>query len=284
MRLLIFILLTLMMVKGQTITIAAAGDIACTAQAAVTASECQMMATSDLILKENVEAVLILGDLQYPDGALSDFESSYDLSWGRLKRITYPSPGNHEYHTNNAQGYFDYFDTVADQAYYSFILGNWHILSLNSNCDEVACDEDSEQLQWLESELKSHTNVCTLAFWHHPRFSSGPHGDSKAMTPFWNVLYNYKTDVILSGHDHLYERFPRQDWDGQDDPMGPRQFVVGTGGKQHYKVMNLFPQSELVYNKQFGVLFLTLEPTSYSWRFVTIDGEVIDQGQEACVR
>jgi hypothetical protein len=287
MRFVIYIFLILITAKAQSITIAAAGDIACTAQDEVTKSECQMMATSDLILKEKAAAVLALGDLQYPNGELSDFQSSYDLSWGGLKSITYPTPGNHEYYTKDAQGYFDYFGEVAGdrrKGYYSLILGTWHILSLNSNCDVVACDEESKQLQWLESELKSHTNVCTLAFWHRPRFSSGPHGDSEAMIPFWNILYNYKADVILSGHDHLYERFPRQTWDGKDDPTGPRQFVSGLGGKQSYQIMNPFPQSEKVYNQQFGVLFLTLEPLSYSWRFVTIDGEVIDEGKEDCIR
>ena len=170
------LLLTLCLSRAQTITIAAAGDIACTAEAEMTSSDCHMLETSDLILPEQVSAVLALGDLQYPDGALSDFQSSYDKTWGRFKDITYPSPGNHEYHTENATGYFDYFGAVAgnpSKGYYSIILGSWHILSLNSNCEFVACDENSEQVAWLESELKNRRNVCTLAFWHHPRFSSG---------------------------------------------------------------------------------------------------------------
>ncbi len=281
-----FLLFTFCFPRAQ-VTIAAAGDIACTAQAEVTPSDCHMLETSELILQNNVSAVLALGDMQYPDGALSDFQSSYEKTWGRFKDMTYPSPGNHEYHTENAAGYFDYFGVVAgerDKGYYSFTLGTWHIISLNSNCDDVACDENSEQVAWLESELKSRSNVCTLAFWHHPRFSSGPHGNSEKMIPFWNTLQTYKADVVLTGHDHLYERFARKDSDGSDNPNGIRQFVVGTGGKQRYRVMIFFPQSELVYNQQFGALFLTLEPTSYSWQFITINGEVIDQGQEDCIR
>ena len=273
-------------IKAQTVTIAAAGDIACVAQETIAKTYCQMLATSDLILNEGVQAVLALGDLQYPAGDLSDFQNSYDLSWGRFKDITYPVAGNHEYHTENAQGYFDYFGALAgdpSKGYYSFDLGSWHMVALNSNCDAVDCDESSEQVKWLESDLALHPSTCTLAFWHHPRFSSGPHGNNNRSTAFWNTLQNHKADVILTGHDHLYERFASKSSDGAVDPKGIRQFVVGTGGKQLYAILNLFPKSEKIYNKNLGVLFLTLEPTSYSWRFVNIAGEVIDAGQEKCV-
>jgi acid phosphatase type 7 len=273
-------------IQAQTVTLAAAGDVACITKEALSETRCQMVATSDLILKEHVQAVLALGDLQYPSGTLSDFQSSYGLSWGRFKDITYPVAGNHEYRTENAQGYFDYFGIVAGdktKGYYSFDLGAWHLLALNSNCNDVSCDEGSEQVKWLEADLASHPTLCTLAFWHHPRFSSGPHGNSDRSIAFWNSLQNHKADLILTGHDHLYERFASRSSDGTLDPNGIRQFVVGTGGKQLYAILNLFPQSEKVYNKNFGILFLNLEPASYSWRFVTTTGEVIDAGQEKCV-
>lgn len=283
MKLTLCLLLCFTLNVQAQVTIAAAGDIACHKD---DMAGCRTLETSELILQQPVTAVLALGDLQYPKGTLRDFMESYDQSWGRFKTITYPTPGNHDYYTKNAQGYFDYLGERAgdpQKGYYSVTIGTWHIISLNSNCDVVACNEHSEQLRWLEQELIKHRNVCTLAFWHHPRFSSGLHGDSAKMIPFWNLLYNYKADVVLSAHDHMYERFARKSWDGKPDPMGPRQFVVGTGGKHLYKLASWFPQSEFLDNKHFGVLFLTLEPTRYTWRFITIEGEVLDQGEEACV-
>jgi acid phosphatase type 7 len=270
---------------SQDITVAAAGDIACPPGKEVTSESCQMMATSELILNANVKAVLALGDSQYPDGKLSDFEKSYDLSWGRFKDKTYPAIGNHEY-VNLGEGYFAYFGAVASegsQGYYSFDLGAWHIISLNSNCWAVGgCSENSPQGQWLKSDLEAHPSQCTLAFWHHPRFNSGKHGDNVEVTSFWNLLVNAKAEIVLNGHDHLYERFAPQLGDGTASENGIRQFTVGMGGRVLYRLERETPNQEFANDRNFGVLFLTLKENSYAWEFKTITGEVLDAGEGIC--
>ncbi len=270
---------------AQDITVAAAGDIACPPGKEVTSETCQMLATSELIVKTNVDAVLALGDLQYPGGALADFESSYALSWGRFKAKTFPAIGNHEYGSLGI-GYFDYFGEVAgarDKSYYSFNLGAWHLVALNSNCWAVGgCNETSSQGTWLQSDLTAHPTECTLAFWHHPRFSSGLHGDNNHVIGLWDVLAQHNADIILNGHDHLYERFALQDSDGTATPAGLRQFTVGTGGMVLYRVEKDTPNREFVTDRDFGVLFLTLRESSYAWKFVNIAGETLDAGEGAC--
>jgi acid phosphatase type 7 len=272
-------------VVAQDVIIAAAGDIACPLGGEPTSESCQMMATSELILNEDVDAVLVLGDIQYPGGALSDFQASYDLSWGRFKDKTYPAIGNHEYGTLG-QGYFDYFGAVAGErtkGYYSFDLGAWHLVSLNSNCWVIGgCGEDSAQGTWLEADLAAHTNKCTLAFWHHPRFSSGPHGDDPNVTGLWNILAQHEADLILNGHDHIYERFAPQLSDGSSSENGIRQFTIGTGGRELYRVKKETPNREFVQDRSFGVLFLTLKKDGYTWEFKTIAGETLDAGEEVC--
>jgi acid phosphatase type 7 len=272
-------------VVAQDVIIAATGDIACPLGGEPTSESCQMMATSELILNEDVDAVLVLGDIQYPGGALSDFQASYDLSWGRFKDKTYPAIGNHEYGTLG-QGYFDYFGAVAGErtkGYYSFDLGAWHLVSLNSNCWVIGgCGEDSAQGTWLEADLAAHTNKCTLAFWHHPRFSSGPHGDDPNVTGLWNILAQHEADLILNGHDHIYERFAPQLSDGSSSENGIRQFTIGTGGRELYRVKKETPNREFVQDRSFGVLFLTLKKDGYTWEFKTIAGETLDAGEEVC--
>jgi acid phosphatase type 7 len=282
----IFLLILLIHVSfAQDVTIAAAGDIACRTGREATSESCQMTATSDLILTANVDAVLALGDLQYPGGALSDFEASYAPSWGRLKDKTFPAIGNHEY-GSLGQGYFDYFGAVAGErtkGYYSFDLGGWHLVSLNSNCWAVGgCAEDSAQGQWLKADLEIHPSQCALAFWHHPRFSSGPHGNDDDVAGFWNVLAQAKADIILNGHDHIYERFAPQFSDGTASPDGVRQFTVGTGGVELYRIEKETANREVVDDKNFGVLFLTLKKDSYIWKFENIAGETLDAGEEVC--
>ena len=207
--------------------VAAGGDIACDpassrfAGGAGTSSSCRQRATSDLMLGRPLSALLVLGDIQYEEGTLSAFQASYHPSWGRLNSIVRPVPGNHEYETPGAAGYFDYFNGPGVQngpggargkGYYSFDVANWHIIALNSNCTEAGgCEEGSAQNEWLEADLAAHPSTCTLAYWHHPRFSSGPHGNSTSVRPFWDDLYAAGADVVLNGHDHLYERFARQD-------------------------------------------------------------------------
>jgi acid phosphatase type 7 len=284
LRFLVFCLLASFSI-AQEVTIAAAGDISCTTGKAPGDESCRMMATSDLILNANVDAVLALGDLQYPDGTLYDFENSYALTWGRFKDKTYPAIGNHEY-GNLGQGYFAYFGERAgapDKGYYSFDLGTWHLVALNSNCWAVGgCTEDSPQGVWLREDLTAHANRCTLAFWHHPRFNSGKHGDNADTVGLWNILTERKAEVLLHGHSHIYERFAPQLSDGTPSADGLRQFIVGTGGVNLYRIEKETPNSEFTNDRNFGVLFMTLKEGSYDWKFVNIAGETLDAGEGIC--
>jgi acid phosphatase type 7 len=269
--------------------IAAAGDIACQPSELVTATVCHQQATSDLLMRLAPAAVLALGDVQYERGQLSNFENSYDRTWGRLKAITHPVVGNHEYLSDGGAGYFDYFGAAAgdpQKGYYSFDLGAWHLIALNSECSWVSggCGAGSPQERWLRADLAAHRNACTLAYWHQPRFSSGPHPSNPAYNAFWDDLYQAKADVVLVAHDHDYERFAPQDPNGQADPThGIREFVVGTGGKNHYQFNRAVPNSQVRNGDTFGVLALTLHPTSYSWRFIPEPGKTFtDSGSTTC--
>ncbi len=219
--------------------------------------------------------VFTLGDNAYSNGRDKEFNNCYDPTWGRHKARTRPSPGNHDYHTPGASGYFNYFGAAAGEAgkgYYSYDLSGWHIIVLNSECGEVGgCDHDSPQGQWLQADLAANPGICQLAYWHKPRFSSGLHGNYPAMQAFWELLYDAGVDVILNGHDHNYERFAPQDPNGVVDPEhGIRQFVVGTGGKSLRKFKRIQPNSEVTNNNTYGVLKLTLHSTSYDWTFIPI--------------
>ena len=194
-------------------------------------------ATADLIA--GIEGtVATFGDNAYPRGTAADFARCYDPSWGPFKDRTKPSPGNHEYETAGASGYFDYFGSAAGEpgkGYYAYDLGSWRVISLNSNCSSLVggCGPGSPQEQWLKAELAAHSNACTLAYWHHPRFSSGVHGDESFVAPFWDDLYQAGAEVVLNGHEHVYERFAPQNPSGQtDSAQGIRQFIVGTGGAE----------------------------------------------------
>jgi acid phosphatase type 7 len=274
--------------------IAAAGDIACDPADASfnggqgTASACRMKATSDLMLGLGLTAVLTLGDNQYENGTLAKYQASYDPSWGRLNAIVRPVPGNHEYLTAGAAGYFSYFGAAAGdpaQGYFSYDLGSWHLIALNSNCAAVGgCGAGSPQEQWLAADLAAHAGTCTLAYWHHPRFSSGPHGNDATSDAFWQTLYGAGADVVLNGHDHVYERFAPQSPAGAADPaQGIRQFTVGTGGKNLTGISVVRPNSEVRNASAFGVLEMTLHPNGYTWRFLSASGgAVLDQGASLC--
>jgi hypothetical protein len=241
-------------------------------------------ATSDLALQLDPSRVLMLGDGQYPDGSLADFRRYYGPTWGRLKRRTLPAPGNHEYRLPGAEGYFDYFGRRAGprgKGYYSADLGRWHLVALNSN---IGRGPGSAQATWLARDLAGNDSECVLAFWHHPRFSSGVrHGDDDSVDEFWRLLYAAKADVVLNGHEHNYERFGRQDPTARADSDGLREFVVGTGGNSHYPFGNAKPLSEKRITERYGVLQLALYTSSYEWRFVAADGEVLDSGgPEGC--
>ncbi|MGB8984286.1 MAG: DNRLRE domain-containing protein [Anaerolineales bacterium] len=274
--------------------IAAAGDIACDPTSGSfnggngTATSCRQKAVSDLLVGQNYAAVLALGDIQYEDGAPSKYYQSYDLSWGRVKNITLPVVGNHEYNTAGASGYFSYFGAAAGdptKGYYSYDIGAWHIIALNSNCSQVGgCGLGSPQELWLKADLAAHPSMCTLAYWHHPRFSSGQHGSNTSYDAFWKDLYAAGAELVLNGHDHNYERFAPQNPGAAADPNGIQEFVVGTGGKNHYAFSTIRANSVVRNSDTYGVLKLTLHATSYDWQFVPEAGKTFtDSGTRNCV-
>ncbi len=281
-------------VGGDAPVIAAAGDIACDPRdpdynrGDGTPMACRMKATSDLLEGLPLTAVLALGDNQYNHGTVHAYRQSYNRTWGRVKSITHPVPGNHEYDTPGAAGYFANFGDAAGDAargYYSFDIGNWHIIALNSNCTEVGgCGPESPQAQWLFNDLNAlPPGMCKLAYWHHPRFSSGPHGNDSNYDAFWRDLYRFRADIILVGHDHVYERFAPQDPDAVPSTVGIRQFIIGTGGAVHYEFRTIQPNSEIRNSDTFGVLVLTLHPRAYDWQFIPEAGKTFtDSGLGSC--
>jgi len=278
------------------VTVAAGGDVACDPDdpnyrnGVGTATACRQQYTSDLLVNGGYDAVLALGDLQYNSGSLSDFNAVYDPTWGRVKSITYPVVGNHEYGQSGASGYFDYFGSRAGErgkGYYSFNLGAWHIIAINSNCSLISggCGTNSPQEQWLKADLAAHPADCTLAMWHHARWSSGHDGDNTFMQAMWADLVAADAEIVLSGHSHDYERFAPQDANGNlDASSGVRQFVVGTGGAFFTGFgSTIDPNSQTHQNNTFGVLKLTLRPDAYDWRFVPEAGKSYsDSGTTAC--
>ena len=274
--------------------IASAGDIACDD---VGTTRCRQIATSDLILEGNYDAVLTLGDHQYECGSSSEFALGYEPSWGRVKSITRPSVGNHEYFTTGgidcdttgtAADYFDYFGAAAgspSEGWYSYDLGDWHLISLNSNCSKIGgCGAGSPQEEWLRADLAANPTACTAAYWHDPRWSSGAaHGSNTATAALVDALYEYGVDLILAGHDHHYERFAPQAPDGTADPQyGIREFVVGTGGFSVRPLGAIEANSEFQWNTEFGILELTLGSGSYDWAFLTESGTTPDSGSAPC--
>jgi hypothetical protein len=255
---------------------------------------CMHMQTAALVRQLKPAALLLLGDIQYENGSTVDFQSYYEPAFGELKSITYPVPGNHEYFTPGAAGYFDYFNGAgADsgragrrgRGYYSFDVGAWHIVALNSNCAEIGgCGSRSPQATWLRADLQANRAKCTLAFSHSPRFSSGEHGNDELLRDLWQIMHESGVDVVLSGHDHTYERFAPQDAIGRGDAKrGIRAFVVGTGGKGLGRFVRARPNSEVRANSSIGVLTLTLRPENYSWQFRAIaDLPLDDSGDGSC--
>jgi len=232
--------------------------------------------------------VYTLGDNAYPSGDAKDY-ACYDQSWGRQKGRTRPAVGNHDYLTPGAAGYFDYFGPAAgdrDKGYYSYDLGAWHVVVLNSNCSDVAggCGAGSAQELWLEADLAAHPAPCTVAYLHHPLFSTGEHGGYTSVRGLWDTLYAGGVELVLNGHAHGYERFAPQRPDGQSDPaFGIREIVAGTGGQSHTVYSAALPNTEVRNGDTFGVLKLTLSPGGYSWTFVPVAGATFtDRGQGSC--
>jgi hypothetical protein len=274
-------------------TVTAVGDIACDPNDASfnggegTATRCRQKHTAALV---DTDYVLALGDLQYENATLSKFMASYHPSWGLFKDVTYPTPGNHEYDTTGAAGYFDYFGARAGSpstGRYAFDIGEWHVVSLNSNCSEVDC---AAQAVWLRADLEANrvrtadTNRCTLAFWHHPHVTDGPdHSDEDGSTaPLWDALVADGAEIVLSGNDHNYQRFAPMLSDKTPHPNGLTQFIAGAGGK--FVDPNGPGSKALVRNgTDFGVLKLTLRADGYDWRYVTEKSSVpYDSGSAQC--
>ncbi|HEV2103004.1 MAG TPA: metallophosphoesterase [Candidatus Acidoferrum sp.] len=240
------------------------------------------------LLEANPGTVMALGDLAYPNGAPEDFKC-YDKTWGRVKDRTRPAVGNHEFHSAGASYYFQYFGAAAGDpktGYYSYDLGSWHIIVLNSECGEVGgCGAGSPEEKWLRADLTAHPTGCTLAYFHKPRFSSGlNHGNDPEVGAFWQALYDFNAELILNGHDHDYERFAPQDPNGNaDSRRGIREFVVGTGGKNHREFGFHKANSEVRNNNTFGVLKLTLKVLGYDWKFIPEAGKSFtDSGSGNC--
>src|SRR5215210_7112975 len=241
--------------------------------------------------------VLAMGDNAYTEGSLSQYNDCYGPTWGRYKARTMPVVGNHEYRTEGASGYFDYFGAAAGESgkgYYSYNQGAWHIVALNSECkywatgfkdgpSQCSSQQQADMIAWLKADLAANPTACTLAYFHQPRFSSGFGGNALETQPIWDALYAAKADVVLSGHDHIYERFARQTPNGTLDERGIREFVVGTGGVDHGGIGTIKANSQVRNTTTYGVLKLTLNATSYSWKFVPVAGKTFtDSGTTSC--
>jgi hypothetical protein len=233
--------------------------------------------------------VFTAGDNAYPSGSAAEFRNCYGPSWGRHKARTRPAPGNHEYETAGASGYFGYFGAAAgdpSRGYYSYERGEWHVVALNSNCTKVGgCGADSPQGRWLRNDLRNNPAECTLAYFHHPLFSSGgEHGNQPQVRPLWKALYAANAEVVVSGHDHDYERFaPKRPGGARNKERGIRQFVVGTGGSTQRGFGKVRPNSQARNASTPGVLRLTLKPGSYEWKFVPVAGKTFtDSGTKSC--
>ncbi len=265
---------------GADPVLIAAGDIASCSATGDTATAA--------ILDTLSGTIATLGDNVYDSGTAAEFTNCYGPTWGVHLADTRPATGNHDYVTQNASGYFAYFGAAAGDpatGYYSYDLGTWHVVALNSNCANVGgCGQGSPQETWLRSDLAAHPAACTLAYWHHPRYSSGAsHGNQTFMQPIWQTLYDYGADVVLGGHEHNYERFAPQGALGGADPYGIREFVVGTGGRSHYGFAAAIPNSEVRNSDTFGVLALTLHAGSYDWEFLHEAGATFtDSGSTVC--
>jgi hypothetical protein len=270
------------------VVVVAAGDIACPASYSASATQCRQAATATVVRHLAPTTVLTLGDDQYERGSLADYRSSYAATWGTVLDRTRPTPGNHDYETSGASGYYGYFGARAGSSvrgYYSVDIGAWHVVSLNGTCAAAGgCGHGSSQEAWLRNDLAGHRTRCVLAYWHQPRWSSSIHGSDAAYGAFWDDLYSAHADVVLNGHDHVYERFGRMTPAGHlDGTYGIREFVVGTGGRSHYAFRStLAPNSQFRDNAHFGVLKLVLGATGYAWRFYAVGGTTTDAARTTC--
>ena len=256
----------------------AAGDI----------GECGGAAPETAELLEQVQGpFLALGDIAYPKGAPQDYSDCYDPSYGPFKERTSPVPGNHDYMTDEGRPYFEYFGSVAGtqaRPWYSKDIGDWHIVFLDSNCEYIGgCDEKSPQYRWLQDDLAAAQKQCLAAVWHHPRYSSSEYGDNEEVAPMFDAMVAAGGDLVLNGHAHFYERYPRMDGAGQPSESGMREFIVGTGGANLYRFAAINPASQVRWNQGHGLLQLDLGPEGYDWRYLPTDaGVTVDSGSDRC--
>lgn len=270
---------------APAVTVVAVGDIACPPGAATTATTCKEGATAKLAASLNPDAVFALGDTQYDKGTYSEFTGSYDKTWGALKSITRPVPGNHEYMTAGAAGYYKYFapripDSADGLGYYTSTVGSWRVYNLNSNCTKINC---AAQVTWFKKQLATNNEKCTVMLMHFPRYSSGKHGSQTSVAPLWRAAYAAKVDLALAGHDHDYERFKRRDGDNHAEADGIPSFVIGTGGQELRPLGTRRAGSAYVLTNHYGVLRLSLGAGNFSYSFLGIDGKSYDGGTRNCV-
>jgi hypothetical protein len=261
------------------VTLVGAGDIADCSSSGDEATE--------QVLDGIPGTVFTAGDNVYTNGTSTEFTNCYDPSWGQQKARTRPAPGNHDYNTTGAAGYFGYFGAAAGdpaKGYYAYDLGAWRIYVLNSNCGVVSCATGSPQEQWLRADLAAGPRICVAAIWHHPRFSDGTHGNSTTVQPFWQALYDANADLVITGHDHDYQRWAAQTPTGTlDSARGIVEFVVGTGGESHYAFTGASPNRLAGNDTTFGVLRLDLSATGYAFRFMPVAGmSYSDSGTGNC--
>ncbi|MQY02623.1 metallophosphoesterase family protein [Actinomadura macrotermitis] len=248
--------------------------------------------TATAALLDNIAGtVFTTGDNVYDSGTTSEFNTYYNPTWGRHKARTRPSPGNHDYNTAGATGYYGYFGSAAgdpSKGYYSYDIGtNWHVVALNSNCGSISggCAAGGAQEKWLRADLAANPKPCTVAYWHHPRWTSGAnHAPSTEVGPLVQALYDYNADLIITGHNHQYERFAPMNPSGTaDSARGIREIVAGMGGASHYSFGTIQPNSQARNSDTYGVLKLTLHPSGYDWQFVPQAGKTYaDSGTAAC--
>lgn len=258
----------------QTVSMIGVGDIGMCGRAEV-AQTARLVAGLDGDL-------LLAGDIAYPQGTALNFRDCFNPSWGQFRSRWHAVPGNHEYESAGALPYFAYFGDAAGEdatGYYSFAAGEWTILMLNSN---IAATRNSPQWEFVRTQLAAQRTPCTMAVWHHPLFSSGPNGNNTFMRDMWALLETGRVEVVLNGHDHLYERFTRQTSDGRADPVnGIRQFTAGGGGAELYNIARVAPNSEERIPRH-GVIRFTLRPAQLDWEYLTLDGAVADRGLDTC--
>jgi Bacterial Ig domain/Calcineurin-like phosphoesterase len=265
--------------RAETAVLLAAGDIAsCTTEGDELTAQ---------ILDGQPGEIAVVGDASQTDGSAASFLDCYEPTWGRHKARSHPVPGNHEYRQPDAAPYFAYFGAAAGtpgEGWYSYEVGDWHVVALNSNCLFVGCGKDSPQVEWLRADLAAHASSCVLAYWHHPRFSSGRELQLEDLQPFWDALYAGGAEIVLSGHDHIYERFAPQTAIGDPSPaFGIREFIVGTGGFSHSGLWPALPNSEVRDREAFGILKLTLTASGYGWEFLSAAGSTLaDSGSGTC--